>query len=332
MTITGVDDALFDADQRYRILLGPATSADADYDGKTVKPVEVRNRDDETLRFFRTFNPQANFHFFTTSVSEFQGVQPNGYNDESSGRGGFSLAATQTVGFTQLFRLYNLEKGFHYYTASAAERDALLALNPPQGDPNFGKVGWRFEGSPGFIADTSSLARRRFPALQPHVGNTPVHREPSRQSDRPATPGLGRARPAGVCVPGRRRRPPHAVAATRAACPRVAACLDECDCGSGRGQSGERRLAGGCAARLPVVLAAESLSLPNGFGIVLDERVRRRTGGGCPGRLFGVVDRRLGQCGRLKGVAKSQDISRSLVVGACRWHCGRCPDQRFVRC
>jgi uncharacterized delta-60 repeat protein len=154
VTITGVDDALFDADQRYRIVLGPATSSDADYNGMTVRPVEVRNRDDETLRFFRAYNPQANFHFFTTSVSEFQGVQPNGYNDESSGRGGFSLVATAQPGFTPLFRLYNLQKGYHYYTASVAEKDFLLSLNPPSTDPNFGKVGWRFEGSPGFIADT----------------------------------------------------------------------------------------------------------------------------------------------------------------------------------
>ncbi len=154
VTITGVDDKLFDADQRYRILLGPATSADADYNGMTVRPVEVRNRDDETLRFFRAYNPQANFHFFTTSVSEFQGVQPNGYNDESSGRGGFSLVATAQPGFTPLFRLYNLQKGYHYYTSSAGERDFLLSLNPPSTDPNFGKIGWRFEGSPGFIADT----------------------------------------------------------------------------------------------------------------------------------------------------------------------------------
>jgi uncharacterized delta-60 repeat protein len=154
VTITGVDDTLFDADQRYRIVLGPATSTDADYNGKAVRPVEVRSRDDETLRFFRAYNPQANFHFFTTSVSEFQGVQPNGYNDESSGRGGFSLVATAQSGFTPLFRLYNLQKGYHYYTASVAEKDFLLSLNPPSTDPNFGKVGWRFEGSPGFIADT----------------------------------------------------------------------------------------------------------------------------------------------------------------------------------
>ncbi len=154
VTITGVDDSLFDADQRYRVTLGPATSTDANYNGKTIVPVEVRNRDDETLRFFRSFNPQANFHFFTTSVSEFQGVQPNGYNDESTGRGGFSLVATQQPGFTQLFRLYNFQKGYHYYTASVAERDFLLSLNPSTTDPNFGKIGWRFEGSPGFIADT----------------------------------------------------------------------------------------------------------------------------------------------------------------------------------
>jgi uncharacterized delta-60 repeat protein len=154
VTIIGVDDTLFDADQRYRIVLGDSVSTDARFNGKSLKPIEVRNRDDETLRVFRTFNPRANFHFFTTSVAEFQAVQPNGYSDEATGRGGFSLAATQPAGFAPLFRLYNLQQGYHYYTASAGERDFLLALNPPETDPNFGRVGWRFEGSPGFITDT----------------------------------------------------------------------------------------------------------------------------------------------------------------------------------
>jgi hypothetical protein len=45
VTVTGVADAIFDGDQVYRILLAPATSADADYDGIDPADVTVTNRD-----------------------------------------------------------------------------------------------------------------------------------------------------------------------------------------------------------------------------------------------------------------------------------------------
>ncbi len=154
VTITGVDDSLFDTDQRYRINLGPATSTDANYNGKTIPPVEVRNRDDETLRFFRSFNPQANFHFFTTSVSEFQGSSPTATTTNRPAAAGSRSRrrkppASRSSSASTTFK-----------RASTTTPPALPSVmpywpsTPPQGDPNFGRVGWRFEGSPGFIADT----------------------------------------------------------------------------------------------------------------------------------------------------------------------------------
>jgi len=70
------------------------------------------------------------------------------------GRSGFALAPNNTPGpeFQPLLRLYSIQNGYDYYTYNAAERDARGALTPPPGDPSFGKIGWRYEGDPGFIA------------------------------------------------------------------------------------------------------------------------------------------------------------------------------------
>src|SRR6185369_16853321 len=114
VTITGVNDNLTDSNQRYTILIGAATSDDPNYNGKDGVDVFVRNRDDETVRFNRLYNPYANFHFFTTSAAEFEAVQAYGYNDETSDRSGFALSPNNTPGpeFQPLFRLYNLQKGY----------------------------------------------------------------------------------------------------------------------------------------------------------------------------------------------------------------------------
>jgi hypothetical protein len=47
VTVTGVDDDLVDGDVAYTILVGPATSADPDYDGSDPSDVSVTNVDDD---------------------------------------------------------------------------------------------------------------------------------------------------------------------------------------------------------------------------------------------------------------------------------------------
>jgi hypothetical protein len=49
VTVTGVDDGLIDGDVAYSIVLGPADSADAIYDGRNPDDVLATNLDDETL-------------------------------------------------------------------------------------------------------------------------------------------------------------------------------------------------------------------------------------------------------------------------------------------
>lgn len=106
-------------------------------------------------RMFRAYNPNADYHFFTTSTIEFNNAVSHGYEDESTGREGFEVLPTQVDGTTTIYRLYNLQTGRHYYTISRAERDILVALVPP---PEFGPdtrtSGWRYEKDEGFLYAT----------------------------------------------------------------------------------------------------------------------------------------------------------------------------------
>jgi hypothetical protein len=98
-------------------------------------------------RFLRLYNPNANFHFFTTSQQEFDALRIRGYRDESTNRSGFQVFTSDlltslginTVGLSPIFRLYNVQKGYHYYTHNQAERDYLVGL------------GWRYEKDEGLI-------------------------------------------------------------------------------------------------------------------------------------------------------------------------------------
>jgi hypothetical protein len=102
-------------------------------------------------RMYRAYNPIANFHFFTTHRAEFDNAVAHGYVDESTGLGGFAILTSPTDHASPLFRLYNLQQGFHYYTLDAAEKAHLLSLNPPPSDPIAGQVGWRDEGVEGYL-------------------------------------------------------------------------------------------------------------------------------------------------------------------------------------
>lgn len=108
-------------------------------------------------RTYRAFNPNANFHFFTTSFPEFAATIAAGYRDESSGQDGFAVMPSQSPGSVPVFRVYNLALGYHYYTINQAERDFLVNLVPaPLSGPDTRTTGWRDEGSIGFIPSSST--------------------------------------------------------------------------------------------------------------------------------------------------------------------------------
>jgi hypothetical protein len=118
---------------------------------------------------YRAYNPIANFHFFTTSKAQFDNAVANGYRDETTGRPGYSVHSAQVTNSVPLFRLYNLQRGFHYYTADAQERQSLINIVPPS-HPQYGRVGWRDEGIEGYLYTT------------PQSYTTPIYRLYNREA------------------------------------------------------------------------------------------------------------------------------------------------------
>jgi hypothetical protein len=113
-------------------------------------------------RMYRAYNKLADRHLYTTSRGEFNAVVGLGFGDESTNNRGFAVNSTPFQGTSQLFRLYNLGSGTHYYTASINERTFLLQQTPVN-FPFSQQVGWRDEGVEGYI----------FAAPQP--GTTPIY-------------------------------------------------------------------------------------------------------------------------------------------------------------
>jgi hypothetical protein len=124
-------------------------------------------------RFRRSYNPNADFHFFTTSLAEFNAAVSAGYRDETTNNAGFAVVTEAVTGAQTVYRLYNLQRGFHYYTTNAAERDRLVGLVPPT-SPDFGTIGWRYEGDEGFmyagqVAGTVEIFRLYNPLSGTHL-------------------------------------------------------------------------------------------------------------------------------------------------------------------
>ena len=104
--------------------------------------------------FYRSYNPSANFHFFTTNRFQFEAALNAGYRDETTGASGFSIPFTQVPNSYPLYRIYNLQRGFHYYTLNSVEKDLLVNSSPQPGQPGHGQIGWRDEGVEGYMFAT----------------------------------------------------------------------------------------------------------------------------------------------------------------------------------
>jgi hypothetical protein len=93
-------------------------------------------------RMFRSYNPNADYHFFTLSTLEFNSALAHGYLDETTGRAGFSVATAEVTGTLAIHRLRNPYNGRHYYTNDNNELSFLRS------------VGWIYEKDEGFIFTT----------------------------------------------------------------------------------------------------------------------------------------------------------------------------------
>ena len=95
-----------------------------------------------TVRMYRAYNPNADYHFFTTAYPEFANAVAAGYRDETTGRTGFCVPNTQVTGSVVIFRMYNPNTGRHYYSVGAGEREQLKS------------IGWVYEKDEGSIYTT----------------------------------------------------------------------------------------------------------------------------------------------------------------------------------
>ena len=136
--------------------------------------LKVANAEPRPTRMYRAYNPNVDFHFFTTSFAQFDNAVRAGYRNETTGNPGFEVlegAVSDDLGTaTPIYRVYNLQRGFHYYTLNLNEKNFLVNIVPPPvSGPDTRTTGWRDEGIEGYMyaAPSGSTA----PA-----GTTLVHR------------------------------------------------------------------------------------------------------------------------------------------------------------
>ena len=104
------------------------------------------------IRFYRAYNPNAQYHFFTTNRLEFLAGVRAGLVDESSSNTGIAMFLNNEANTAPVFRLRNPNTGRHYYTANLAERNVLQGF------------GWIYERNENFISTI------------PQTGLTPVYK------------------------------------------------------------------------------------------------------------------------------------------------------------
>ncbi|MBI5759267.1 MAG: hypothetical protein HZA46_12180, partial [Planctomycetales bacterium] len=90
------------------------------------------------IRMHRSYNPNADYTIFTTQKVEHDTLVSWGYQDQTAGRDGFNVLASDDEGAQPIHRLYNPNNGQHYFTLDNNERDFL------------DRVGWNVEPDMGY--------------------------------------------------------------------------------------------------------------------------------------------------------------------------------------
>ncbi len=124
-------------------LSGVTTTADEESGSRSAPAATPQAAVGDKINFLRTFNPNAQLHFFTTREPEYANVLNAGFQDESSGRSVFAVLQNVDPGALAIQRLYNPNTGEHYYTLNTFERDNLVSL------------GWTAEGTEGAAFTTA---------------------------------------------------------------------------------------------------------------------------------------------------------------------------------
>ena len=130
--------------------------------------------DNPNGRMYRAYNPNADYHFFTTSTAEFVNAVQHGYHDETNSNGGFVVPVLPGGAAVPVYRLYNIQTGRHYYTYNAVERDSLVNIVPlPPSGPDTRTTGWRYEKDEGYIFSSQVAGTTEIYRL--YNQNTGVH-------------------------------------------------------------------------------------------------------------------------------------------------------------
>jgi hypothetical protein len=140
ISTTGIAAGTYVIADAVRIVDPPSTLNSATPNPADYGPTETV----DLSRVYRVYNPNASLHTFTTNGSEASIlVDQFHYSDESQDPG-FAILPTHVDGSTPLYRMYDQNNGQHYLTPSAAERDALLSIDPSG-------HGWTYEGVEGEV-------------------------------------------------------------------------------------------------------------------------------------------------------------------------------------
>jgi hypothetical protein len=102
---------------------------------------------------FRFFHTQLGTHFYTASSAERDQVIAQ-FSDTYTFEGpAYSASATPLEGYNAVYRFFHKQQGSHFYTASAAERDNVIAQYPDI---------YTFEGAAYFVPpDRGSIPSTR---------------------------------------------------------------------------------------------------------------------------------------------------------------------------
>ena len=104
--------------------------------------IDTTNADNDDA-LFRFYNKKNHSHFYTSSTDERDSIIANLGATYSYDGPAYSVAATDTAGATPVYRFYNFKHDTHFYTASEAEKNSVVA-----------RLGYlyRFEGPAFYLA------------------------------------------------------------------------------------------------------------------------------------------------------------------------------------
>jgi hypothetical protein len=90
-------------------------------------PAYISDQTRNTLPLYRFYNKKNGSHFYTTSIDERDYVYSKLSSTYQYDGPAYNVSSVGTAGAAPVYRFYNRKNGTHFYTASPAERDNVIA-------------------------------------------------------------------------------------------------------------------------------------------------------------------------------------------------------------